>query len=92
MRKITSRVVIAICLAFSSAGAQDAKQAAAGSGAGFTAHPEARFEKKTVAEIETYERDIAAKLKTLSQREVCDLALVPPPVQLFHFSTSKRAS
>jgi len=59
---------------------------------GFTAHPEARFEKKTVAEIETYERDIAARLKTLSQREVCDLALVPPPVQLFHFSTSKRAS
>ena len=44
----------------------------------FTAHPEARFEKKTPAEIDAYERGVAANLKKLTQREICDLALVPP--------------
>jgi len=44
----------------------------------FTAHPEAKFENRTPAEIDEYERGVAAKLKTLSQREICDLALVPP--------------
>jgi len=44
----------------------------------FTSHPEAEFEKKSRVEIDAYERDVAAKLKTLSQREICDLALVPP--------------
>ena len=48
------------------------------SGAKFTSHPESRFEEKTPAEIEAFERDVAANLKTLSRREICDLALVPP--------------
>ena len=78
MGKIALRVVLATCLACSSASAQDAKQVTEFSGAEFTEHPEANFEKKTAAEIEAYERDVAAKLKTLSQRKVCDLALVPP--------------
>jgi hypothetical protein len=44
----------------------------------FTAHPEARFANMTPAEIDAYERHVAAKMKTLGQRELCDLALVPP--------------
>ena len=48
------------------------------SGAEFTSHPESRFEKKTPAEIDAFERDVAANLNTLSKREICDLALVPP--------------
>jgi len=44
----------------------------------FTAHPESRFAEKTPEEIDAFERDVAANIKTLTQREICDLALVPP--------------
>jgi len=57
---------------------RDAAEKSTGGNEGFTAHPEAKFAKKTPAEIDAYERDVAAKLKTLSRREICDLALVPP--------------
>ena len=52
----------------------------AGSNAELTAHPEAKFERMTPAEIEAFERDMAVKLKrgTMSRREICDFALLPP--------------
>ena len=81
---IQSAVAMTICLAGSLVTAQDnsqvrdaAEEAAVGN-AEFTGHPEAKFANRTPAEIDAYERDVAAKLKTLSQREICDLALVPP--------------
>lgn len=48
------------------------------SGDDFTAHPEAKFAAMTPAEIDAYERNVAANLKRLSAREIADLALVPP--------------
>ena len=50
-------VAITICLTCSTVTAQT------GSIAEFTAHPEAKFEKKTPAEIDAFEREVAVKIK-----------------------------
>ena len=76
MKRTIIQLIVAttICLTCSPVIAQTD----AGSIAEFTAHPEAKFEKKTPAEIEAFEREVAVKIKTLAERELCDLALVPP--------------
>ncbi len=74
MRKVKrtfTNIVCLVCLFFG-------QQLIAEKNSEFTAHPEAKFANMTPTEIDAYERSVAAKLKTLSKREICDLALVPP--------------
>lgn len=74
MRKVKrtfTNIVCLVCLFFG-------QQLIAEKNSEFTAHPEAKFANMTPAEIDAYELSVAAKLKTLSKREICDLALVPP--------------
>jgi len=74
MRKVKRTFTSIVCLACLFFG----QQLIAEKNSEFTAHPEAKFANMTPAEIDAYERSVAAKLKTLSTREICDLALVPP--------------